>query len=354
MTARFLLLATALGVVIPITSCGRKVADEDGDHGTIALVAVSAATRQPAIVSVPARVRSERTAELATRASGTIRRILVDVGDVVREGQTLVLLDDADARANLSRAEAGLELAQQTHARLEALERDGAATSQELDEATARLHIAQASLHEARGGLDYAVLKAPFAGVVSARQADPGDLAVPGSPLLEISGSGDVIVEADLAARFSVRKGQPVSIQQTTGPESRWSTEVTRVVPVLDRSSQTFRVEARLEETDEPLPVPNSIVALQLSSESDSVLVIPADAVFRRGQLTGVFVVRDSVLRLRWIRSGREWMSSVEALSGLSAGDKVVRRPNVALSDGQVFESMEVLPWPPRPEAVAP
>ena len=349
MTTRLLLLA-ALGTVIPLASCGGQAADEDGIKGTVPLVEVSEAVLEPAVVSVPARVRSEHTAELATRASGTIRRVLVDVGDAVREGQSLVLLDDADIRASVSRAEAGLELARRYHTRIEALERDGAATGQELDEATARLQVAEAGLHQARSGLDYAVLRAPFAGIVSARHADPGDLAVPGRSLLEISGTGDLIIEADLSAHMSAVKGQPVRIQQTTGPEGEWLAVVTRVVPVLDRSTQRFRVEARLEATDEPLPLPNSVVALQVASERDSVLVIPADAVFSRGQLTGVFVVRDSVLRLRWIRPGRETSSSVEVLSGLSPGDAVVRRPDETLIDGQVAQSVDVLPWPPRPE----
>jgi len=350
MTTRLLLLAAAIGTVVPLTSCGGRDSNEERYRETVQAVEVSRAIRQPAILSVPARVRSARTAEMATRSSGTIRRILVDVGDVVREGQNLVLLDDADIQAGVSRAQADLELARRTKARIEALERDGAATGQELDEATARLQVAEAGLREARSGLDYAVLRAPFGGVVSARHADPGDLAVPGSPLLEISGAGDLIVEADVSARLSVRKGQLVTIQPATGPDGGWLAEVTRVVPVLDRASQTFRVEARLEATNRRLPVPNSIVALQVASASDSVLVIPADAMFVRGQLSGVFVVRDSVLRLRWIRPGRAESSLVEVLSGLVAGDNVVRRPESALVDGQVAEAVEVVPWPLRPE----
>lgn len=354
MTARSLLSATVLGMGILTASCGGKPADDTGIPGSAGLVEVSTAVRQSAVVSVPARVRPEQTAELATRVSGMIRRVLVDVGDAVREGQNLVLLDDADVRANISRAKAELQLAQRYHARIQALEQDGAATGQELDEATARLRVAEAGVGEAQGGLTYSVLRAPFAGVVSARHADPGDLAVPGRPLLEISGTGNLVVEADLPARMVVRRGLLLSVESTSGAGDGWFAEIMRIVPVLDRSSQRFRVEARLEESDEPFPVPNSIVTLQIASVTDTVVVIPTDATFSRGQLTGVFVVRDSTLRLRWIRPGRERWSTLEVLSGVAGGEAVVRRPAAGLMDGQVAESVEVLPWTPHRQVPAP
>lgn len=352
MNMRLLFLAAWLPALVSLTSCGGSSADADGDHTAIPFVEASEATRAPAALTVPARVRSEKTAQLATRASGTIRRILVDVGDVVREGQDLVLLKDADVRAGVARAEANLELARRTRDRIAALERDGAATGQELDEATARLQVAEAGLTESRSGLQYAVLRAPFGGVVSARHADPGDLAVPGRSILEVSGAGDLVVEADLSARLSVQQGQQVSIEQSAGLNGRWVAEITRVVPVLDQASQTFRIEARLVPTDGPLPVPNSIVGLHIPSESDSVLVVPADAMFSRGQLTGVFLVRGTGLRLRWIRPGREWGSSREVLSGLAPGDTVVRRPDAALIDGQIVDSVTVVRWSDQQDGV--
>jgi RND family efflux transporter MFP subunit len=352
MTQRSLFLTASLAALILLASCGGSTGDEDNDHRAVALVEASEVTRAPAALSVPARVRSENTVQLATRTSGTIRRILVDVGDVVREGQDLVLLEDADVRASVARAEARLELERRTRDRIAALERDGAATGQELDEATARLQVAEAGLTEARSGLRYAVLRAPFGGVVSARHADPGDLAVPGRSLLEVSGAGDLIVEADLSARLSVQQGQQVRIEQSAGPKGSWVAEITRVVPVLDRASQTFRVEARLVATDGPLPVPNSIVGLRIPSESDSVLVVPADAMLSRGQLTGVFLVRGTGLRLRWIRPGREWGSTLEVLSGLAPGDTVVRRPDHALVDGQLVDSVAVVRWSQQQDGV--
>lgn len=347
MSRRFLIVAGALAVLV---SCGGDRGD-GVDRQTVPSVVASAAVKRPAALSVPATVRSERSAELATRVSSTIRRVTVDVGDRIGMGQLLIQLDDADAGAGVARAEADLELARRYHARIEALERDGAATGQELDEAIARLRVAEAGARAARGDLDYAELRAPFAGVVTARYADPGDLAVPGRPLLELAGDGDLVVEADLPARTSVPPGQTVYLEATAHPGSAWSAEITRVVPALDPTSQRYRVEGRLTDPDGDPPVPNAAVTMTLTSGSDSVVVVPADAVFRRGQLTGVLVVRDSILRLRWIRSGRGHGSSVEALSGLSAGDLVVRRPDESMLDGHPVESVDVVAWRPGEEA---
>ena len=104
-------------------------------------------------------------------------------------------------------------------------------------------------------------------------------------------------------------------------------------------------------EAGQALPTPNSVVSMTMASESDSVVVVPSDAIITRGQLAGVFIAQDSALRLRWIRLGRERKASVEVLAGLSEGDLVVREPDESLVDGQLAGGIESIPW--RPEAGA-
>ena len=311
-------------------------------------VTVSPVVRAAGSQLVAARVVAVEEAQLATRASGTVRSVLVDVGAQVRPGQTLVRLDDAGVESGVAAAEANVTVAVKTYQRLENLVRDGAATDQELDQARARMKMAEADLAEARSNRDYVVLKAPFAGTVTARYVDPGDLAQPGQPILTISGSSGVKVIADAPAPLASRiaTGDAVRVlDQKTG--RHWPATVTRRVPVIERTSNRFRLEARFDDSAEGIPLPGTFVRIAVAGIEEPGLLIPSDALVREGQLTGVFVLKDETLRLRWIRPGRTAEGMVEVLSGLDADAQVVRTPSPTLLDGTVAGTVREESWNP-------
>lgn len=311
-------------------------------------VTVSPVVRAAGSQLVAARVVAVNEAQLATRASGTVRSVLVDVGAQVRPGQTLVRLDDAGVESSVAAGEANVAVATKTYSRLENLVRDGAATDQELDQARAQMKTAEANLAEARSNRDYVVLKAPFAGTVTARYVDPGDLALPGQPMLTISGSSGVKVVADapapLAGRIAV--GDAVRVLD---PETgrHWPATVTRRVPVIDQASNRFRLEARFDDSADAIPLPGTFVRVAVAGIEQPGLLVPGDALVREGQLTGVFVLEHETLRLRWIRVGRTAEGMVEVLSGLDPDTWVVRTPSPAILDGTAAGSVREEIWNP-------
>ncbi|MEJ2203564.1 MAG: biotin/lipoyl-binding protein [Gemmatimonadota bacterium] len=135
-------------------------------------VAVSAATRAPLVESFPAIVESERAAEIATRMSGTVEAVLVDVGAAVRSGEVLVRLDATDVEARVAAARAQAELALRSFTRIENLARDGAASQAELDHATAALEAARAMQREAEAQRAYVAVRAPFEGIITSRSVN--------------------------------------------------------------------------------------------------------------------------------------------------------------------------------------
>lgn len=340
---RYALCAPAL--VLTLGACGRG---EPGEIETVAVVdtvQVSAAAGGEKLQQLPARVVPARTAELATRATGTIEAVTVDVGTAVRAGQVLVRLDASGVEAAVASAEAQRDIARRTWERIRNLERDGAATGQELDQAEANLRMAEAGLMEAIGQREYVFLRAPFDGTVAARQADPGDLAVPGRPVLVLAGRPGVKIEADLPASLAgrVQVGDAATVlRQETG--SSWQAVVTRVVPVVELSSHRFRVEARFAESD-ALPLPGTFARLELSAGDEASVWVPSDAVVRRGQLFGVFMPEGDHLRLRWVRTGQKRGDGVEVLAGLDSGALVVREPSSEFTDGIPVRHLRTVPW---------
>ena len=156
-------------------------------------------------------VHARETAVVSAQVMGRIQQVLVREGDSVRAGQTLVVLDDAALRAQMEQAQAGVKAAEnaqaaaQTNAALAAstldrykqLESQKSVSPQEMDEVSRRAEAAAANLEAVRAQTDaaraqesgartmlgYTHLVAPFAGVVTARMADPGTMAAPGVPL---------------------------------------------------------------------------------------------------------------------------------------------------------------------------
>jgi RND family efflux transporter MFP subunit len=339
---------SALTSVVIVGGCG-------GEPGALpvssapAEVVVSTPAATAGFTMAPASVVATREAELATRVSGTIRRLAVDIGSRVAAGDTLVVLDTSEIDARIRSAEAAAELARQWHARIAALKSEGSATAQELDDATARLAMAEAALRDARAQREYVVLRAPFAGVITARRADPGDLALPGSPILEMIGGHGVKIEADLPGELAgrVAVGEAVSV---FWPEAaaRYSAHVARVVPALERSSRRFRVEARFDPAGATPDIPpGTFVRLELGTPISTTRWIPADAVVTRGQMQGVFIVDGTELRLRWVRLGQRLAETVELLAGPGADALVVRHPAPTLVDGQPIGNVTRLEWQP-------
>lgn len=332
-----------IAAALAMAACG---ADEPGRLPMTAdpvAVTVSPVQRAPALESFPARLVSERTADIATRMSGTVERMLVDVGARVRRGDALVALDAADIQARVQAARAQEQLATRTFERVESLHRDGAASEQELDQVTAGLEAARAQRAEAEAQRAYAVVTAPFDGVVTQRMADPGDLAVPGRPLLTLVAPGALKVVADLPAgrtgTLETGRAAQVRIEGTTH-----AVRVTRVVPALGEGSRTFRVEAALEGPASGL-VPGAYGRLEIVRTGEGPRWVPADAVVDRGQLTGVYAVESDTIRLRWVRLGQRRDDAVELLSGPVGLNGVVRRPAAELFDGRPVSSASEEAW---------
>jgi len=270
-------------------------------------------------------VRATRRAELATRAMARVETVRVRAGDRVRSGQVLATVERGAVTAAGSQAAAGLELATTNLRRMERLYADSAVPLAQLEASRAAFAAAQGQADAATAELGYASITAPFDGVVVARNVDPGALATPGRPLLIVEDMGTREIVAgvpDALARGLVVGG---TLTARVGADRQAvPVVVAAVVPSADPVSRT--VEVRLTSRTPLTPGLTAIVEVPGAQRSSGQIAVPPSAVFSRGELTGVYLVgADSTARLRWVRLGRAQGDAVAVVSGLAAGDVVVR-----------------------------
>jgi RND family efflux transporter MFP subunit len=341
-------------------------------------VAVEVARRTPraALVEAGGLVQAGTTAVITSRVMAPVREVRVTPGDTVRAGQVLVVLDDRDvdaqargARANATgagqsvtaavadreAAVAGLALARASHGRVASLQARKSATTQELDESTAALRAAEARLastearlQHAQSALDaahagseaaavtagFASITAPFAGVVTEKLVEPGNMAMPGSPLLRIEERGalrlDVRVDAARVAGLS--RGQHLDVVLDADEPIRLQGTVSEVARAMDADARAYVVKVALP-ADTRLRS-GMFGRAQLPGPAAPVLAVPVTAVVRRGQITTVFVAERQVARLRMVVLGRTFHDRVEVVTGLSDGEPIITAPPLGLTDG--------------------
>jgi RND family efflux transporter MFP subunit len=296
------------------------------------------------VLPVHGTVQGVNRASLSTRMMARVTAVTVEVGARVETGQVLVRLGVDDIEANrakadaaLSVARAGLAEAERHAARMDTLLAQDAVARVQRDQAVlqrthaaAQLAMAEAAVAEVEAADRYAAIRAPFAGFVVQRSVSVGDLAAPGMSLIGIEGDGAreaiLAVPVDMAAELET--AAPVRVVEPGGREV--VAPVRAVAAGADPRTRTVEVRVTL-----PADWPTGIAVTALVPGREvSTIAIPAHAVVRRGQLTGVRVLTDDGAVLRWIRLGRAVspeqrregvdQERVEVLSGLAVGDRIV------------------------------
>ncbi|MCU0226686.1 MAG: efflux RND transporter periplasmic adaptor subunit [Bryobacterales bacterium] len=344
-----------------------------------AAVHVMSVRQATAFVEGTGTVEARTEAQIAARVMGYIQSIPVREGDRVSAGQMLVEISASEMQAAVAQARAAgqearsalaevesaiaaaesqAKLAEATFTRMDNLHQRKSISDQEFDEATARNAAAQAALRMAQAKraqvnekiqqasaaqqaaeaqLSYLRIQAPFAGLVTARMAEPGSLASPGMPLLRIEQAGvhRLVASFPESILSAVKLGQslPVVIDAIG---LRAEGTIAEIAPTVDAATRTVALKISL-------PVHASMRSGLFGKASvpagtrDS-LRVPHSAVRETGQLSSVFVLDGNVARSRMVSLGDAAEGTRAVLSGLSAGDRIVSNPPMSMRDGDPVE----------------
>ena len=296
-------------------------------------------------------VEAVRRADLAAQTTGRVSAIAVDVNDRVRAGEVLLRITAVEqdaaanaARAQLRAAEASAAEAEQNYRRFAALAEAQYVSKAQIDQAraardsaVAARNAAAAMLAQAAQQSQYTVVRAPFDGVVSRRDVEPGETVAPGQPLMGVYAPGALRIEvADPQTAAEAIRRDPRARVVLPGGREVVPAEVI-VFPAADAASHSVNVRVRLPDLD-PSPAPGTTAKVVFDAEAGTAsdgaaapVRIPLSAVAQRGELSGAYVKQGGRLLLRQLRLGARVGDNVEVISGLQAGDKVASDPVAAM-----------------------
>ena len=320
-----------------------------GGHATaaepVAAAAQTIATGASALTgSYDGAVQAVRETVVAAQVPGAVVALSVKAGDTVRAGQVLLRLDARAAEqaasasaAHVVAARAAQDAATREFERQKKLHEKRYISDAALERAEAQYKAATAgadaqvaSANAARTQSGVYVVKAPYDGIVSDVPVVLGAMAMPGTPLLTMYDPKALRVSVPVPQRVAMKlqKGQPLQVDLSgIGVSSeRW-----QLLPHVDPATHTVELRIDLPAGATASPGMFARVMLPADGITQSRMFIPASAVVRRAELTGVYVLgADNRPLLRQVRLGRAEGNRVEVLSGLSASDKVVADPAAA------------------------
>ncbi len=291
----------------------------------------------PRFLRWPGVVQATATARIAPKIAGQILT-LVELGAFVQQNQELARLDDKEIRARLKAAQAQLAAARAEAARARAdavrmrrLFAQDAATQRDLEQAEAAFRTASArvreSLHQveaAQAQLAETRLLAPFSGNVSARLANPGDLAIPGQAILSLENPNQLEVKSHIPEQCSYFLTPDATLNvEIPAAGKRFAVKVSEISAAADPFSHTLEVKAVLP--PQPGVLPGAFAWVEQACGEETLRLVPAAAIRQVGQLEEVFLARSGeAIQTRLIRTGRRIGDKVEVLAGLEAGDPVL------------------------------
>ena len=333
-----------------------------------------------AVLQATGYVTARRQATVSSQITGTLTAVLIEEGDHVQKGQVLARLDDNALRAavnaaqanvqsqqaQITQAQAQLVQAQADEKRQSELAASGMVTKQSAEQAltTVALDAAQldtrrreadsarAQLAQANVNLDYAVVRAPFSGVITDKAAQVGEIVSPlsagggftrtGVGTIVDMDSLEVDVDVNEAYIGQVKPDMPCEAVLDAYPDWKIPSHVIAIVPTADRGKATVKVRVALEQKDARL-VPDIGVRVSFLAQKQAPaataaprgVLVPPQAIVERDGHAAVFVVRDGKALLRRVTPAAGDVGSMKLLpDSVDAGDRVILSPPATLADG--------------------
>jgi membrane fusion protein (multidrug efflux system) len=290
-------------------------------------------------ITIPGEVRSYAEVTLYAKITGYLKSISIDKGDNVREGQVLATIESPETDRTYLAAEATAKNLRSIAKRNQDLLKQALIAPQDAEQAIANADAAEETLKSIAEQRSYEIIKAPFAGKITARYADAGSLLQSTSnsvPIVTISEVNRlrIYIYLDQKDASFVKEGDSVSIRLLERPDINIKATITRYTGEIDSRSRTLLAEIDLDNKNNVI-LPGSFVQVSLRIKAQPLLQMPSEALIIKGKDYFAAVVdANGILHMRKIEIADNDGRTIQIVSGIAAGDQLALGIGDALKDG--------------------
>lgn len=334
----------AISAAVLLVACGGE-AQQGGGFQMPPMPVETALVKKETVserFSAVGTIEADAAVTIVSEIDGVIEALPFEEGGAIEGRAEIALLDDAQLKAEVTRAEALVVQQQATFSRVEEVVAQGAASAQDLDDASANLKVASANLAVARTRRSKTRILAPFAGLVGSRLVSPGAFVRAGQAITSLASIDDLRIHFSVPERFlsQLLPGAAVSVTTPAYPDRELTGVVSVIEPVLDADTRTARVIARAKNSGRLIRPGMSANVSVILAERPNALTLQVEAVFAKGSQSFVYTIGpDSTVAMAPVALGTRLRDRVEVLDGLQAGDRVV-----SAGHQKLFPGAKVLP----------
>jgi membrane fusion protein (multidrug efflux system) len=336
----YLFMSMSKGHTINEDAAGRAKDVAAGVRLRIAEVSSSSPER---LITIPGEVRPYAEVTLYAKISGYLKKINVDKGDNVREGQLIATIESPETDKNYQAAEATAKNLRDIAKRDQELLAKALIATQDAEQANSNAESAEATVASLKQLKEYEIIKAPFSGKITSRFVDPGSLVQSAAssqggalPVVTLSDQSKlrIYIYLDQKDAGNIKEGDSVHIRLLERPDLNIPATITRYTGEIDSRSRTLLAEIDLDNRKN-LILPGSFVHIVIKEKARPYLQIPSDALIVKGKDYYAAVVdQNGILHFKKIDIADNDGKVIQIASGLEAGEKIALGVGDALKDG--------------------
>ena len=343
-------LAVLIIAMVSIVACsGNETAEENGDELVVKSVNVETRVLEPVTfrswLRVVGNVETQNDIMISAEVSGRVVEQVVDEGDRVRKGQTILRINDDKLQQEKARLEAATEQARENYERLQRIyDEDGIGS--EIDVLNAKFSFQQSNsaLQSIKVDIENATIEAPFDGLVDSYLLEEGEMVSLGMQVVRLIGTGTYIVSAGVPARYAdvIETGDEVELWFDSQNPDTLDGAISYVGNSIDTQNRTFRIEVLLPEQNRSYKV-DMIANLRLVTlTEENVVIVSEEYIYKEENEFIVYVksVNDDgnpIGERRVVQLGPSFKSDVIIRSGLDFGDELITTGSAFLNDGALL-----------------
>lgn len=289
-------------------------------------------------------IDAPNTIKISNQIAGTLLKISHRPGTLVKKGDILIKLDDSLTKAEYQKALASLDKAKQDLNRINKLLPRQLASAEELSAADTDLKLAKAEVTLKKIQLERSTIKAPFSGVISERNYEPGDSVVSNTHLLTLVDNSNLIAKSAVPEAFlaSIKINQKVKLD-IPALSYQFDGHISSIYPTVDPNTQQVSIEISFEHEKQKL-YPGLFAEIEISQKINNSILIPVNAVQYDTQGSWVYTVNsDKKANVTRITTGRNIGNKIEIKDGLVEGNILITRGFVGLRPGKKVSSKSLL-----------